>query len=122
MESVENEFVKFWIEGDIMYGQYKPNITIDLDAAKKIAQDRLALAAGKDYPFMGYMEGVSSATKEARDFFSRGDGIKHMKKLALLTNSPISRMIGNFFLTISKPAVPTRLFKGKDDAMKWLRE
>jgi hypothetical protein len=122
MESIENEYVTFWIEDGIMYGKYKPHVVIDLNAAMKVAEDRLKLANNKDYPFMGFLDGISSATKEARDFFSNGDGIKHMKKLALMTNSPISKMAGNFFLRISKPAVPTSLFTNKEDAIRWLKD
>lgn len=122
MESIENEYVKFWIENGVMYGRYKPHVSIDLAAAKKISNDRISLANNTDYPFMGFLDGLSSASKEARDFFSHGDGIRHMKKLALLTNSPINKMVGNFFLAINKPAVPTRLFTSNEDALNWLKE
>jgi hypothetical protein len=122
MEQIENDFIRLWIENEIVYGKYKPNTVIDLIAAKKIVEDRLWLSKGKDYPSLSFIDDLKSVTKEARDFFSKGDGIKHMKNLALLTRSPISKMLGNFWLQISKPTVPTRLFTNEDDAIAWLKE
>lgn len=121
MEAIENDFVKLWIVDGVMYGQYKPNVTIDLDAAKQIARDRLKLSNDKDYPSLVLISQVNNVTKEARDYFSTGDGVKHMKKMALLTNSPIGRMVGNFYLTINKPTIPTKLFTSKEDALTWLK-
>ena len=34
---------------------------------------------------------------------------------------PLSRAIGSFFIGLSKPPVPTRLFKSIDEALAWLR-
>ena len=122
MEQIENDFIKLWIEEGIVYGKYKPNIIVDLKAAKKIAEDRITLSKGKDYPTLGYLDDLANVNKEARDFFSTGDGIRNMKKLALLTRSPISKMLGNFWLQISKPVLPSRLFTSEEDAIRWLKE
>jgi hypothetical protein len=122
MQEIENEFAKLWFEDGVVYGTYKPNVVIDLAAAKKIVIDRIALYKGTDYPTLSYIDGLSSVTKEARDYFSKDDGIKHMKRLALITTSPISRVVGNFWLQISRPTVPTRLFANEEEALKWLKE
>jgi hypothetical protein len=122
MQQIENDFIKLWSDGGIIYGEYKPNVVIDLEAAKRIAADRISLSNGVDCPQLSYIDGLSSVTKEARDYFSKNDGIKHMKRLALITTSPISRIVGNFWLQISKPTVPTRLFANEDDALKWLKD
>jgi hypothetical protein len=122
MEQIENEYVKLWIDDGVMYGEYKSDVVIDLHAAKKVAEDRMKLANGVSAPFLGYLDGMSSVTKEARDYFSKNEGVKYMKKLALITTSPISRILGNFWLQISRPTVPTKLFATKEDALKWLKE
>ena len=122
MERIENDFIKLWIDNGIMFGKYKPDVLIDIKAAKKVVEDRIRLAKGVDYPTLGFLDDLSNVTKEARDFFSHDDGVKNMKKLALLTGSPISKMFGNFFLKISKPTIPTRLFTRQEDALVWLKE
>lgn len=121
-EIFENTYVKFWMEDGIMFGKYKPGITIDLEVAKEVAAERIKLANGRLYSFVGFIEDLQNVTKEARDYFSQDDGVKGMKRLALITASPISKMFGNFFLKISKPSVPTRLFTSEPEALIWLRE
>jgi hypothetical protein len=122
MQKIENDFVKLWFDDGVVYGEYKPNVVIDLEAAKQIVIDRIALSNGNYYPSLSYIDGLSSVTKEARDYFSKDDGIKYMKRLALITTSPISRIVGNFWMQISRPTVPTRLFSRKEDALNWLKE
>ena len=39
---------------------------------------------------------------------------------ALLTSSPVSKTIGNFFMGLNKPLSPTRLFTNSDKAIQWL--
>ena len=41
--------------------------------------------------------------------------------VALLIGSPMSRVIGNFYLGFNRPQTPTRLFTDTDEAEAWLR-
>jgi hypothetical protein len=41
--------------------------------------------------------------------------------VALLVGSPMSRAIGNFFIGLNKPLIPTRLFVSEPEALAWLR-
>jgi len=41
--------------------------------------------------------------------------------VAILVDGPVSRMLGNFFLSISRPRYPTRLFADPTEARAWLR-
>lgn len=44
------------------------------------------------------------------------------RRLALLTGSPVSRMLGNAYLSITKLKHPTRLFTDESSAVTWLLE
>lgn len=120
--AIENDYTKFWIEDGIMYGEYKEDVVIDLEAAKKVAEDRIKLCNNTSYPFLGTTRGLQNFSREAREYFSEEPGTRFMKKLAIISTSTIDRMVGNFFLKINHPTVPTRLFSNKEDALKWLRE
>ena len=39
---------------------------------------------------------------------------------ALIVDSPLSRLLGNFFLGINKPKMPVRLCKNEDEALEWI--
>ena len=117
-DAFENDYIAFRIERGMLFADYKKDIEINLDIAKEIVRDRVALCAGHDLPHVLNIAGIKSTSKEARDYFSTA-GTKHMSCMALITDSPISRTIGNFFLFVSKPAVPTRLFIDATEATKW---
>lgn len=54
-----------------------------------------------------------SANPEVRPFTAR---------LAVLTGSPVSVVLANFFMVFIRPPYPTRLFRDEDAARSWLRE
>ena len=41
-------------------------------------------------------------------------------RLAVLTNSPVTRMMGNAFMLAMRPPYPTRLFSREESAVLWL--
>ena len=40
--------------------------------------------------------------------------------VALVIDSPLSRVLGNFFLGFNRPETPARLFTSVDEARAWL--
>lgn len=64
--------------------------------------------------------GLRYQTKEARDHFVSADAERVSLRVALLVGSPVSRMIGNFFLRRQAHRAPTRLFSDEADAIEWL--
>lgn len=41
---------------------------------------------------------------------------------ALIIDSPIGRVLGNFFISISRPLRPTKIFTDEIKAIKWLKK
>ena len=67
------------------------------------------------------MTAVSEITKEARDYFANERTASIQRATSLLISSPVSRIIGNFFMGLNKPISPTRLFTEPQKAIKWLQ-
>jgi len=44
------------------------------------------------------------------------------KALAMITNSPMSRMIANLFFTFMPPTYPTKMFTNEKDAKEWIKQ
>jgi len=116
---IENQYIKIWIEEETMFGYYKVD-EVSLEIAKEMISARLEACNGNTYPFLGDVANVKTITKEARSAFAEGEGIKHMSACALVVGSPVNRLLGNFFLSVSKPSIPTRLFTSEEDARAWL--
>ncbi len=51
------------------------------------------------------------------EFARRGDLVS---AVALVVGTPLSRMMGNFFLSVSRPMAPTRLFEDEASELAWL--
>ena len=66
------------------------------------------------------MTTVSEISKEARDYFANERTASIQRATALLIGSPVSRVIGNFFMGLNKPISPTRLFTDPQKAIRWL--
>ena len=67
------------------------------------------------------MTAVTEISKEARDYFANERTASIQRATALLVGSPVSRVIGNFFMGLNRPIYPTRLFTDPQKAIKWLQ-
>ena len=74
----------------------------------------------KKYPLVVDSREIKSISKEARDHFSIGNRETRINSFAIIIQSPISRIIGNLFMSFNKPSVPAKLFNTEEDAIDWL--
>lgn len=56
---------------------------------------------------------------EVRNIYAGPHSKEYMACLALLIRSPMSSLIGNLFIRISRPPYPTKLFTSEPDAIAW---
>ncbi len=60
-------------------------------------------------------------TKDERDFIA--DQINDIvKAMAVITTSPVSRMIANLFFGLKPPPYPAKMFSNEKDAVEWIRQ
>jgi hypothetical protein len=82
-----------------------------------------AVTSGRRYALLVNLGKATSMTREARAFMSeRNSPANTNVAVALVTGSPISRILGNFFIGFNRPHRPVRLFGSEGDAAQWLRE
>ncbi len=118
----ETEKIKFWIGDDhILNIECKPKTTMTIEEGKLSTKLCLELVQNEPLPLLCDLTNVVKMTQECRKHFAGHDHAKVFTKCALLINSPISKIIGNFFLGANRPLKPTRLFTNKKEALKWLK-
>ncbi len=115
-------FVSFEIKDDILYVTYLPGAIINIDVAKEIVKQRKEYTNGVSYLFMVSGEGLRSMDKEARDYLSKDDATEGVLAGALVVNSVYTEFFGNFFLRITKPEIPAKLFTEEKKALEWLKQ
>lgn len=78
------------------------------------------LAQGKKVAVLVDITESKGADKAARDFFGSDEVASVQSACALLVNSPLSQLLGNFFLGFNKTQFPTKLFTDEEKAIQWL--
>jgi len=68
------------------------------------------------------MTKVKSMSREARAFYAGPETASVISAIAILTYSAVGKIVANFFLSLSKPILPTRLFTDYDEAQQWLMQ
>ena len=124
MISSETSVSKMSISDGILYWRYVSGAEVTVDVARaEIAETmRLVVEHGKGkLPFVIDIRNIRSITREAREYLASAEASEPLTAVGLLTTSPISRVIGNFFLGLNRPPHPIRMFTSEEDAVAWLR-
>nr|WP_199000213.1 hypothetical protein [Flavobacterium sp. ASV13] len=119
-ESYENQNARFWIEDGILFFQYKPSTTIDLEVAMRVVADRIAFQNERHLPIFCDTRGIASIDKAARDYLAKS-GSMLAKAVALIGSENVSMTMSTFYVEISKPSVPTRIFTIEQEALDFLK-
>ena len=110
-------------ENEIVWGELFADQTTKERAKENVdAQERVRDVLGKAKTrVLIDMTAISEISKEARDYFANERTASIQRATALLISSPVSRVIGDFFMGLNKPISPTRLFTDPREAIKWLQ-
>lgn len=73
-------------------------------------------------PVLVELRGIRGLSREAREYFLSDDAAGKLCAVALVATSPVSKVIGNFFLRSGEHRVPTSIFDGEEGARAWLGE
>jgi hypothetical protein len=60
-------------------------------------------------------------SKDQRDFIAEQIG-SVTKALAMITTSPVSKMIANLFFGFKPPSYPIKMFTNKEEAVSWIKQ
>jgi len=111
-----------WLDGDgIVHSEVKPHIELTVEDAREVLEQIRLLSGGKRRPVLVDLTHCKAVSREARAHYAGEQGSQAVLAAALLTGSPMARVIGNFFLEINKPIFPVRLFTSEAQALAWLK-
>jgi hypothetical protein len=112
---------RMWLRPDgIVQLAWAPRTAMVLKDALAATEAMTQLTGGRRSPLLVDTHDIGAMERPARvEFTRRGDLVS---AVALVVGTPLSRMMGNFFLSVSKPVAPTRLFDNEASALAWLQE
>lgn len=113
------DFAHFWIEEGILHFVYKPNVIIDLTAAKAVVKTRLRFQNGVPYPILCDVRQLKTVSKPAREYLAE-KGCFNALALAIIIDKAYSGTLIKAFINISNPSVPTKEFITIPEALDFL--
>ena len=113
----------FWDdERNIVWGELKalPQ-TLDTAIENIDVQERIRDTLRKEMTrVIVDMRVMTSISASARRYYAGERTAKIQRATALLVRSPVSVVMGNFFMGLNKPISPTRMFNDPERAIGWL--
>jgi hypothetical protein len=95
--------------------QTNEEIHREMEDLKKIIGDKKICLVGESNPRQ------KPPKKEQRDYIA--DQISSVvKAMAIVTSSPLSRMMANLFFSFKPPQYPMKMFQNEKDATQWIRQ
>ncbi len=112
---------RMWLRPDgIVQLVWRSGVELGLEDAVAAIGAMTKLTDERPSPLLVDIHDAGQQDRAARMEFVRAGGL--VLAVALLVSTPLSRMMGNFFLTVSKPMAPTRLFDNEAAAVAWFKE
>src|SRR5690606_22172424 len=110
MDSIENIFALYTLNGGLLHIRYYQDIVINQDADIRIVEDPLRLKSGIYYPAVVDIRVVEEVDKPGRDYLAR-EGFILLKAVAFIVGDPMSDILSYFCLKTTKPSIPTKAFR-----------
>lgn len=105
----------------ILRSSYKRAADNTLAEAKKVVRSMGILGHGTRRPVLVDFRGMKSMDRDARAYFAGPATAAVVSATAILVDSSLEKALGNAFMGMNKPLVPTRLFTSEAQAMAWLK-
>ena len=119
--SIVTESEKLWIDEHGLLQSNVFSVHITRTHALAAIEAMKQLTKGEKAPILVDMRDALSTTNEARKCYGN-EGYAVISACAMLIDSPLSKILSNFYLGINKPRYPFRVFTNKQKAIEWLKQ
>ncbi len=118
---ITGEKFRIWLRPDgVVEIVWEPHVPSVLEDAVAVIDAMSELTGGRAAPLLVHTEDAGPQSREARMEFVRRQEV--VSAVSLVVGNPLSRMMATFFINVSRPDVPIRLFEDKEAAVAWLKE
>ena len=108
-----------WLRPDGVVQQiWASQVEIGLEDATEAIQVMTELTGGRRSPLLVDTRDSRAVTRSARRELASRDDL--VSAVAVIVGSPLSRVMGEFFLSVNRPRFPMRLFGDETSAVAWL--
>ena len=108
-------------EDGVVFVKVKAGAELSLDAAEENHVATARLVGDRDFVIVVDTRLAQGISREAREYYANPEVRQHTIAQALIIESSVSRVLGNFFIGLNKPPFPTQLFTSEEEAIAWLQ-
>jgi hypothetical protein len=95
---------------------------VTAEATPAVIRAQISAAHGRQRPTLADVRGMASNERASRELAAGPEIAAVTSRMAILVGNPVSRIFGNFFMRVTRPAYPTRIFTDEASARRWLSE
>lgn len=110
-----------WLEEDgiLRFIVSTSGVKMNRQDAEEALDAIVQVSKGTTYPVIVDIRKLLGMDIDSRRFFANTITVT---ACVLLVESPVSRVIGNFFIGLNKASIPVKLFRDENKAIDWLAE
>ncbi len=120
-EVIETRTAYIWMRED---GVVCINVIAGFEQTRADVENSMShvakLSEGRPCPLLMDIRESKGIDREGRHYSASEAVGKHITGMALLIQSPFSRVMGNLWLRTTHPSFPTQLFTSEQKAVEWL--
>jgi microsomal dipeptidase-like Zn-dependent dipeptidase len=106
-------------ENGILYSVSKKVPPQTMEEAIKSVEDFKKITGGKKVCMLADVTNSAETTKEMRDWAAI-ELPKLIKAIAMVSQSPLGKMLANLFFRVKKQPYPVKMFTDEEEAKEWL--
>jgi hypothetical protein len=116
---IKRDKFRMWLRPEgIVQLEWNPGASMGLEDALAAVDALIQITGGTAGPLLVDSRLAGPQDRPARmEFVRRADLVT---AVAIVVGTPLSRMMGNFFVSVNRPTAPTRLFDDVASASAWL--
>lgn len=121
MTELSIRVARVWLDNDgLVVLDYLEGVTVEVSDVKEILAAEQALTRGAPIRQLARIDGIAGASSDARAYAAEDEYASAHAGIAIVTTKAVPRILGNFWMRVNKPPIPTRLFSSEDEARAWL--
>jgi hypothetical protein len=111
---------RMWLRPDgIVVVVWAPRTTALLEDATACLEVTARITGGRRCPLLVNMLETGQQDRKTRAEWTRRSDL--LSAVALVVGTPLSRLVGNLFLSVTNPPFPVRMFDNDASAVAWLK-
>lgn len=121
MESKASKILVSLIESGMLENRVLADMHIEEEDIEEVKRKNMSLMGDKKYVILVVSDSGGTISSDARRLTASPEFQQNTLAKAFLVDNLPHRIIGNFYLSFNRPAIPTRIFNDREKAMEWLR-